>query len=130
VLVDEAGDDIYFSKGVSQGCGHDLAGGLLWDLDGNDTYTAYDLSQGAGSANGLGILFDGTGLDRYYVKSALNTQGYGNPRREYGSIGLFLDGGGADRYDGPGADSTWWQVPSLWGVGIDFAMPEAGFDDR
>jgi len=120
VLVDEAGDDIYFSKGVSQGCGHDLAPGLLWDLGGNDVYTGYDLSQGAGSANGLGVLFDATGDDRYYVKSNLNTQGYGNPRRDYGSIGLFLDGGGVDRYDGPGADSTWWRLDSKWGIGIDF----------
>jgi hypothetical protein len=129
VLVDVAGDDIYFSKGVSQGCGHDLAPGMLWDLGGNDTYTAFDLSQGAGSANGLGVLFDAGGDDRYYVKSALNTQGYGNPRREYGSIGLFLDGGGTDRYDGPGADSSWWQGPSLWGVGIDYAEPAVGDDE-
>jgi len=125
ILVDEAGDDVYFSKGVSQGCGHDLAPGLLWDLGGNDTYTADDLSQGAGSANGLGALYDAAGDDRYYVKSKRNTQGYGNPRRDYGSIGLFLDAAGVDRYDGPGADSTWWQIPSKWGIGIDY-----GGDDR
>jgi hypothetical protein len=120
LLVDEAGDDIYFSKGVSQGCGHDLGPGLLWDLGGNDTYTAWDLSQGAGSANGLGVLFDAQGDDRYYVKSTRNTQGYGNPRRDYGSVGLFLDGGGHDRYDGgPGADSTWWRIESQWGIGLD-----------
>jgi len=119
VLVDEEGDDVYFSKGVSQGCGHDLAAGLLWDLAGNDAYTAFDLSQGAGSANGLGALFDASGDDRYYVASRANTQGYGNPRRDYGSIGLFLDGGGSDRYAGPGADRTWWRSDSRWGVGID-----------
>jgi hypothetical protein len=121
VLVDEGGDDLYFGKGVSQGCGHDLAAGLLWDLGGGDVYTAYDLSQGAGSANGTGVLFDAAGDDRYYVHSRLNTQGYGNPRRDYGSIGLFLDGGGRDRYDGPGSDSTWWRVESQWGAGIDYS---------
>lgn len=120
VLVDEEGDDVYFGKGLMQGCGHDLAPGMLWDLGGNDTYTAWDLSQGAGSANGLGVLYDAMGDDRYYVKSLLNTQGYGNPRRDFGSIGLFLDGGGTDRYDGPGQDSTWWRVSSRWGIGIDF----------
>lgn len=120
LLVDEDGDDVYFGKGLMQGCGHDLAPGMLWDLGGNDTYTAWDLSQGAGSANGLGMLFDAMGDDRYYVKSLKNTQGYGNPRRDYGSIGLFLDGGGTDRYDGPGQDSTWWRVSSKWGIGIDF----------
>lgn len=120
LLVDEQGDDVYFSKGVSQGCGHDLAAGLLWDLSGNDAYTAFDLSQGAGSANGFGALFDATGDDRYYVASRVNTQGYGNPRRDYGSIGLFLDGAGNDRYDGPGADATWWRGDSRWGIGIDY----------
>jgi hypothetical protein len=123
VLVDRQGDDTYFSKGVSQGCGHDLAPAILWDESGNDTYTAYDLSQAAGSANGLGVLFDGAGDDRYYVKSLVNTQGYGNPRRDYGSIGLFLDGGGVDHYDGPGADSLWWRTESKWGIGIDYNAP-------
>ena len=85
------GDDTYFSKGVSQGCGHDWAVGLLVDTDGNDRYTATDLSQAAGSANGVGIQIDERGNDSYSVISHLNTQGYGNPRREYGSIGLFLD---------------------------------------
>ena len=126
VLVDEQGDDIYFSKGVSQGCGHDLAAGLLWDLAGNDVYTAFDLSQGAGSANGFGALFDASGDDRYYVTSRLNTQGYGNPRRDYGSIGLFLDGAGTDRYGGPGADTTWWRGDSRWGVGIDYGHGAEG----
>ena len=83
--------------------------------------------EGAGSANGLGVLFDATGDDRYYVKSMLNTQGYGNPRRDYGSIGVFLDGAGTDRYDGPGADGTWWQVRSRWGIGIDWS--DAGDHD-
>jgi len=127
LLVDEEGDDTYFSKGVSQGCGHDLAFALLWDLDGDDVYTAFDLSQGAGSANGFGALFDASGDDRYYVSSRLNTQGYGNPRRDYGSIGFFLDGGGNDRYDGPGADTTWWRLDSRWGIGIDYGPEqEAG----
>jgi len=120
VLIDEAGDDVYISKGVSQGCGHDLAFGLLLDQKGDDSYSAYDLSQGAGSANGIGMLIDESGDDGYLVKRTHNTQGYGNPRREYGSIGLFLDISGKDNYDGNGADNSYWIIPSRWGAGVDF----------
>ena len=119
ILEDGSGDDVYISHGVSQGCGHDLALGFLYDKSGNDDYIACDLSQGAGSANGIGILIDEDGDDGYYVEKTHNTQGYGNPRRDYGSIGIFLDLSGNDHYDGNGKDSTWWTIPSKWGVGID-----------
>lgn len=119
-LYDAGGDDYYLSKGVSQGCGHDRAVGILFDISGDDNYLAYDLSQGAGSANGIGIIADLAGLDSYLVKKDSNTQGYGNPRRDYGSIGIFIDTGGKkDAFaGGPGADSTWW-TDSQWGIGID-----------
>jgi hypothetical protein len=119
ILYDVSGDDVYSAKGVSQGCGHDRAAGMLIDLDGDDNYNAYDLCQGAGSANGLGIIADVRGKDVYIVRSDRNTQGYGNPRREYGSIGIFLDLAGQDGYSGgQGRDGLWWTY-SKWGVGID-----------
>ena len=120
MLYDAGGDDLYSSKGVSQGCGHDYAAGILYDVSGSDSYMAYDLSQGAGSANGIGIIADLAGIDAYLVKNNVNTQGYGNPRRDYGSIGIFIDvGADKDSYaGGPAADSTWW-TDSEWGVGID-----------
>ena len=118
-LRDDSGDDVYFSKGVSQGCGHDYCQGWLVDYSGNDLYSAYDLSQGAGSANGIGAIIDIKGDDRYYVKSDQNTQGYGRPNREYGSIGLFYDGAGLDHYEGGlGKDSDIW-IYSTWGIGWD-----------
>jgi len=119
LLLDKAGDDDYISHGVSQGCGHDLACGILEDQAGNDNYLSFDLSQGAGSANGIGILIDYSGDDNYLVTLKSNTQGYGNPRRDYGSIGLFLDLSGRDKYLGNGEDSTWWTTLSMWGAGID-----------
>ncbi len=119
ILYDVSGDDVYSARGVSQGCGHDRAVGMLIDLDGDDNYNAYDLCQGAGSANGLGILADVRGKDVYIVRSDKNTQGYGNPRRDYGSIGIFLDLSGEDGYSGGiGRNSHWWTY-SKWGVGID-----------
>ncbi len=122
ILIDEQGSDVYFGKGLMHGCGHDYSCGMLIDRQGNDTYTAYDLSQGAGSANGAGVLIDVDGNDRYFVKSLKNTQGYGNPRRDFGSIGLFIDLGGADQYDGNGRDNFYWQTPSKWGGGMDIEL--------
>jgi len=118
-LIDKEGDDVYISKGVSQGCGHDLALGILNDKSGDDSYSAYDLSQGAGSANGIGIIIDEKGDDGYSVKRTHNTQGYGNPRRDYGSVGLFLDLSGKDSYSGNGKDNSFWVIPSKWGAGVD-----------
>ncbi len=120
ILFDQSGDDFYRGKGLMQGCGHDYSCGIMLDRNGNDLYHAYDLSQGAGSANGFGILIDDRGDDGYYVMKKDNTQGYGNPRRDFGSIGLFLDLGGTDKYDGNGGDNSIWQTPSKWGGGMDW----------
>ncbi|HSG99326.1 MAG TPA: hypothetical protein VLB27_04710, partial [candidate division Zixibacteria bacterium] len=86
---------------------------------GDDVYFAVDLSQAAGSANGVGLLCDLAGADRYHISDPANTHGYGNPRREFGSLGLMLDLEGADRYDGHGADNSLWFGDGLWGGGLD-----------
>lgn len=117
-LLDFDGDDSYISKGVSQGCGHDFSLGFLFDKKGNDTYISTDLSQGAGSANGVGIQIDKEGKDRYISRDNINTQGYGNPRRDFGSIGIFLDLKDEDFYQGPGKDDKIW-TSGKWGIGID-----------
>ncbi len=119
VLVDKLGNDQYSSKGVSQGCGHDLASGMLVDYKGDDCYTAWDLSQAAGSANGFGMLIDYEGSDNYQIRGRGNTQGYGNPRRDYGSIGVFMDLMGEDYYIGNGSNNKYWIGDSKWGVGMD-----------
>ncbi len=118
-LIDISGDDLYSSKGVSQGCGHDIAFAMLLDCAGNDQYSATDLSQAAGSANGIGMLLDLSGNDGHIARVANNTHGYGNPRREYGSIGLFLDLSGIDDYRGNGRDASYWITNSKWGIGAD-----------
>ena len=122
ILVDDYGNDVYFGKGLMQGVGHDYSCGIMLDRNGNDTYTAYDLSQGAGSANGVGMLIDVNGEDRYFIKNKKNTHGYGNPRRSFGSIGLFIDLGGADQYTGYGDNNFYWQTDSRWGGGMDIEL--------
>jgi hypothetical protein len=125
ILKDYEGWDFYSSNGVSQGCGHDYGFGLLNDVKGNDNYSAYSLSQGAGNANGIGILLDEDGRDGYLNKEPGNTRGYGNSRREYGSIGLFADASGEDFYSLPGFDSTF-SLSSMWGSFVDDAhFPES-----
>ncbi|MBK6537292.1 MAG: hypothetical protein IPG09_05785 [Ignavibacteria bacterium] len=106
LLKDYNGWDFYTSDGVSQGCGHDFGFGLLYDVKGNDNFSAYSLSQGAGNANGIGILFDESGRDGYLNKEPGNTRGYGNSRREFGSLGIFLDASGEDFYSVGGMDSV------------------------
>ncbi|MBS1494533.1 MAG: hypothetical protein JST55_13545 [Bacteroidetes bacterium] len=119
LLEDDEGWDFYQSDGVSQGCGHDYGFGLLYDKKGNDNYSAYSLSQGAGNANGIGMFIDEEGRDGYLNKEPGNCRGYGNPRREYGSLGIFLDGSGTDFYSQPGYDSTI-SNGSLWGSFNDY----------
>lgn len=123
LLKDYDGWDFYQSNGVSQGCGHDFGYGMLWDVKGNDNYSAYSLSQGAGSADGIGMLIDESGVDGYLNKHPQTTRGYGNPRREYGSIGVFLDVSGDDFYSNPGLDSTLINS-STWGVFNDFYLTD------
>lgn len=122
ILVDDKGNDTYFGKGLMHGVGHDYSCGIILDRAGDDTYTAYDLSQGAGSANGAGVLIDLSGDDRYSVKNNANTQGYGNPRRDFGSIGLFIDLGGNDQYQGNGKNNYYWRTNSKWGGGMDIEL--------
>nr|HMT12891.1 hypothetical protein [Ignavibacteria bacterium] len=123
LLKDYDGWDFYQSNGVSQGCGHDFGFGMLWDVKGNDNYSAYSLSQGAGNADGIGILIDESGTDGYLNKYPSNTNGYGNARREYGSIGIFLDASGTDYYSKPGYDSTLTNS-STWGAANDFWLAD------
>jgi HEAT repeat protein len=118
LLLDSSGDDAYTSKGVSQGCGHDLSLGLLADFSGNDWYTATDLGQGAGSANGIGIIYDGDGDDVYAAKNVTNVNGYGDYRREFGSIGLDLDMDGRDFYSARGENGSIWES-GTYGLGVD-----------
>lgn len=97
LLWDEAGDDVYSSHGVSQGCGHDIAVGILYDAAGDDHYLCESLSQGAASANGIALLVDLHGRDTYTARRP-NTLGFGDYRRYYGSLGLFIDAEGRDWY--------------------------------
>ncbi len=69
------------------------------------------------------MFIDEEGRDGYLNKEPGNCRGYGNPRREYGSLGIFLDGSGIDFYSEPGYDSTL-SNSSLWGTFNDFSAQD------
>ncbi len=120
VLLDVMGNDNYLSHGVSQGCGHDIAFGGLIDLDGDDDYIAESLSQGGGNANAVSLLLDSRGNDAYSARTLNNMQGFSDFRREYGMVGLFVDGAGRDLYTKPVSDSV--HRKSTYGVFRDMEM--------
>jgi hypothetical protein len=119
-LHDTVGDDHYLARyGVSQGCGHDLAVGFLWDNSGNDRYVGGTLSQGAGNGNGFGVLSDNGGNDEYYLHD--EGQGYGNTEefRQLDSFGILFDtGGGDDRYS-LGGHNNKVNLHTQWGIQAD-----------
>jgi hypothetical protein len=133
-LDDFAGDDRYnAAMNMAVGAGHDFTVGFFNERDGNDTYRVPNLSLGAGNANGIGIFYDHHGDDIYDTRGG-TTLGRANasdsgPRRYLGVFGIFVDGGGSDRYNenyatdnsrwiGPKSDS---ENPNPYeiGVGID-----------
>jgi hypothetical protein len=97
VLVDGAGDDDYHATCWSHGAGYWWGVGILEDLGGDDRYRDGKYSLGAGAHFAIGLCVDASGDDAYNVgyEEAVN-QYLGHARD--GSIGVFFDGDGNDRY--------------------------------
>ena len=121
LLLDIDGNDHYYSHGVSQGCGHDIALGALADLAGDDDYSAESLSMGGGNADAISILADISGDDTYMARQLPNMMGYSDFRRDYGMIGIFVDGGGSDQY-GSYEQNEEISQKSTFGVFADFEL--------
>lgn len=116
-LIDGAGLDVYACHmGAIHAIGHDWGVALLWDKGGNDVY-AGDSAPCVGVANGIGIFVDGGGDDRYSGPPAS-----ANPARDSGSVALFLDLGGKDKY-GRGLRDGGIAVRERWGVARDVEEP-------
>lgn len=90
ILVDRAGNDIFWGQDVAQGS--TLGGvGILVDMGGDDQYLAYRRVQGQ-AIGGVGILVDYGGKDDY--RAAMWAQGLGGPL----GFGLIDDLEGDDHY--------------------------------
>ncbi len=97
-LRDDSGNDIYFSfAGPSLGSGHDLSVGILYEGEGNDIYRSHS-GAGMGWTNSVGIFVDLKGKDTYSFQSCENSHGGVNFEREFGGIGIFIDGEDEDEY--------------------------------
>jgi hypothetical protein len=103
VLQDESGDDRYYMRQIQcLGNGRDWSIGWFEDAAGDDWYQGGAFSFGTGDVNGLGLFWDRAGDDTYIAKGI----SFGQSRMESGAglrdfmltLGLFVDGGGLDRY--------------------------------
>jgi len=119
-LLDNAGDDFYKGDVGTQGMGYDWSAAFLVDYTGNDVHEGYHLSVGAGGVNGVGIFCDNAGDDLYNCGTSY-TLGSGQwvDKRAAGSIGVFLDFDGNDRYpkEPYGNEKSWTQ--QSYGAGLD-----------
>ncbi len=124
-LIDLEGQDQYRSGNMAQGSGYYFGVGVALDLDGDDTRTGGRTSLGAAGYYGTGLFVDAQGSDRHTPsgpKHALSaasdrsvslsidagtrpdtydltsSTGLGEAAGE--SWSLFIDEGGADRYQG------------------------------
>lgn len=135
VLIDSLGNDAYrCSMNMGIGAGHDFTLGFFADYEGDDRYQAPNLSLGGGNANGMGVFVDVSGDDEYrtgggIVLGGASTASRGGLRDQIKTIGMFVDGGGRDRYQEvfSGNGRQWKQKPPLAPVlatehclGIDF----------
>jgi hypothetical protein len=130
-LFDDAGADTYQCAAWSAGAGL-YGGGVLIDRgQETDIYHSQVFSQGVGGPRGIGILIDNGGGDFYRangpVPSAYDSagsfmafsQGVGVGIRPYdfGGVGVLLDLGGDDRYEGgefSQGGGYYWGVGSLF----------------
>ena len=119
-LIDWGGDNTYTAGHICQGAAHDYAVGMLIDRAGNDKYTGDTTAQGAAINNSFAMLLNGAGHDTYTGTDPKASQaaGHDGDKREYGSIALMLDLGGANKYSQGQTNDEIWLKP-LYGCGID-----------
>jgi hypothetical protein len=111
ILQDDAGNDTYYGY-LRQAIGHGRDWSLGWfeDSAGDDWYQAGHQSIGQGDVNSIGVFWEKGGNDTYLIhgpgfgqtttagSSVPRTGAPGSIRWFQRCIGLFIDGGGNDRY--------------------------------
>jgi hypothetical protein len=98
LLVDGGGDDSYHAQVWSQGCGYWWGVGVLEDRSGNDQYRNGKYSSGAAAHFAIGVHVDLSGDDQYNLGNDTAKNQYQGHARD-GSMGIFVDGDGNDRYE-------------------------------
>lgn len=126
-LWDGAGDDVYVGGTYTQGASYWFSFSVLADDAGNDRYTAFYYSQASAMHLTVAALIDGGGHDVYAAHmGAIHAIGHdwgvalmwdkagndvyaGDSAPGVGvanGVGIFVDGGGDDRYTGPPASAN------------------------
>lgn len=141
LLTDHAGDDFYLGETYQQAASYWFSLGTLYDRSGNDTYTGHHYCQSSAMHMCAAFLFDLDGHDAYVVKvgaahsighdygvsflldragddifaSRDSTPGIGNAN----GLGIFIEGGGIDRYHGPPGKGNGARGTGSLGVFVD-----------
>ncbi|MCD4656179.1 MAG: hypothetical protein K8S87_01410 [Planctomycetes bacterium] len=98
LLVEGAGDDVYWGSVYAQGAGYWWAVGMLEDRAGNDSYRYRQYSCGSAPHMAMGCVVDLKGDDKYNKlgKDVAYYQHHSCARD--GSFAVFIDGSGNDEY--------------------------------
>jgi len=127
IIFDWAGEGTNFSGSQGFAFGFRLgpywSGGLgaLLDLAGDDTYQCAVMCLGFGYFFGTGLFYDAAGDDRY-----TNTHKYTMGSATHQSVGLFIDGQGADVYTLEGDDEA---IGLGYDHGVAFHIDRGDEDD-
>ncbi len=134
ILQDEAGDDRYIvTRRQSMGHGRDWSLAWFEDAAGNDWYQGARTTLGTSHVNAISVFWDRSGDDVYLGRGPCLGQSEpepgGSPRDWLLTLGLFIDGGGSDRYfelpgdpSYAGSDAYIGDVTSLDGLSpLDYA---------
>jgi len=97
LLIDGDGHDTYHAQVWAQGCAYWWGVGILEDRAGNDRYRNGKYSSGAAAHFGIGFHLDLSGDDEFNLGNDTAKNQFQGHARD-GSIGVFIDGDGDDRY--------------------------------
>jgi hypothetical protein len=96
ILIDGAGDDFYESGAYGQGNAYWWSMGILEDRGGDDTHRMMQYGLGTAPHFAIGVCVNLAGDDSYNIDYPVMQRYLGHGRD--GSIGVFIDGDGNDRY--------------------------------
>lgn len=134
-LIDEAGNDrheLFETAGAALGFGWDFVDALLFDRSGNDFYSAKIISMGVAEIRSNAFFIDLQGNDEYIMNEKTLKFGAADFRKSYktpnryspfafhaSEFGIFIDGGGKDKYklrskDGEFKKSKIYKNDSIW----------------
>ncbi|MFN7172395.1 MAG: HEAT repeat domain-containing protein [Fimbriimonadaceae bacterium] len=118
-MYDEIGNDNRFGYHYVQASAMHLCAAYLFDLDGDDSYTAnFGAAHAIGHDYAVAFLLDRAGNDIYAARDSRPGMGNAN------GLGIFIDAGGEDRYQGPPGIGNPSRGTGSLGVFVDISGPD------